>query len=258
MIELDTPETQRADAAQSTLQQLLERRDDYEARAVSGELSAAALASLDDQIALEKMRTSRAAKDAENQRTSLGSVAKIRKAIDGIEKDPALMVDPILDAITAVGAALDRLAAANAHRTAAFDGWVTHLRELGVPADGLTVDDRTVVLTTGNAVGRKVGRISLGAAQVEVIEDVAPYVRPTFRPWTKQELAITPEALTHYDRRDRTPADDWAIKLLHPLGGKPAGTAIRSGDMTPKTAINLVGSGHAELTEGVLPGTENQ
>lgn len=105
-IELDTDAAQRATELQARLQELTDRKEEYEALALDGHMTPAAVTDLEGERRFAQMRAEAAERAARQERDALSSNEKLTKAIKDFSADDEISVDALHDGLAAIAAAV--------------------------------------------------------------------------------------------------------------------------------------------------------
>lgn len=250
-ITLDSDKTREAEEASSALQSLEARLPSIRDAALKGQMSAETLANWNDDIALARLRAEAAGHDADAEREALADPAVIAEAVSEFHADSDLSTDALIAAADAVRSALGELERISTVRNVAVLGWVDKLRSLGIPDNGLTIDDAEISIQTSAITGTT---IAIGSARTQAVRSVAPYVAHMAQPHIKGAAQrIDPATLTRVDSRATDNTRRISVRLLKPMGANQAGEILTHRDRTPGVLAQLVHNGHAELIEGQIP-----
>lgn len=250
-ITLDSDRARAAEEARDTLHSLEARLPSIRDAALKGQVSAETLANWNDDIALARLRAEAAEQNAADERAALADPAAIAEAVDAFGADDALSTDLLIAATQAARAALDNLEKINASRNSAVLGWVTKLRDLGVPDNGLTVGDSEIRIQTSATTGTT---IAIGSARTQAVRSIAPHIAHLTQPYTRGAAQrIDPATLTRLDSRNTEDTQTVAVRLLVPIGGKDAGDVLTSHTHAVGVLAQWVHAEKAELIEGTIP-----
>ncbi len=250
-IDLRSPRTEALEAAEAELENLTAQTDTLKASALAGNLGAETLAAHTDRLNLATMRVDAARHAAEAELNNLADRNTIADAIAELLDDPALTTSPIEEAISRLRQALADITTANETRNSAISGWVTRLRELGIPDTGLTVNGDEVHIQSAGPTGTT---ITIGGGRVSTIGSVAGHIRHTTQKHSDSaHMAIDPANLPSFDTRGRALGSITAIRLLRDLGGHNAGTVLTTRTHALGVLAQMVHNDNAELIEGDIP-----
>ncbi|QNA92697.1 MULTISPECIES: hypothetical protein [unclassified Microbacterium] len=250
-IDLRSPRTEALEAAEAELENLTAQTDTLRASALAGNLGAETLAAHTDRLNLATMRVDAARHAAEAELNNLADRNSIADAIAELLDDPALATTPIEDAISKLRQALADITTANETRNSAITGWVTRLRQLGVPDTGLTVNGDEIHISSAGPTGTT---ITIGGGRVSTIGSVAGHIRHTTQKHSDSaHMAIDPANLPSSDTRGRALGSTTAVRLLKNLGGNKAGTVLTTRTHSLGVLAKFVHDGHAELIDGQIP-----
>ncbi|MCT1394590.1 hypothetical protein M4D51_02485 [Microbacterium sp. p3-SID338] len=250
-IDLRSPRTEALEAAEAEFENLTAQTDTLKASALAGNLRAETLAAHTDHLNLATMRVDAARHAAEAELNNLADRNTIADAIAELLDDPALTTTPIEDAISRLRQALEDVTTANETRNSAIAGWVTRLRELGIPDTGLTVNGDEIHIQSAGPTGTT---ITIGGGRVSTIGSVAEYVRHTTQALSDgARMAVDPATLPSSDTRGRALSDITSIRLLKDLGGNKAGTVLTNRTHLVSVLARMVHNGNAELIDGEIP-----
>lgn len=247
MITLNTPNTTLAAQLGHDVFQLERRQERDQAALLKGTISPADLAAHTADLDHARARHAAITALADTERAAAPDAKTLAGVIAEFNADPALSVDTISDAYTALTNAAAALERATQNRNAAITGWVERLHTLGIPDTGLDMDGDTIEILAG-------GTIIMGGSRVSQTVHPANYIAGAVDGWVRDaHQPITADSLTDYDQRDNA-ADEYAeIRLTKAAGGKEAGDTITSRDIQPGAMARLVSTGFAELITGTLP-----
>lgn len=250
-ITLESPTTTAADTATTELEQLEGQLQAVQTAALNGTIAASSYANLRDEVEIARLRANLAQAAAAEERANLPTDATIAATVDELLTDPALDITPVLDAFTALQAALDTIRTVTAARDEAISGWVNRLRDLGIPDRGLHIDDDELTVYTGAGSATV---ISLGTARISGTGKIAPYIGHVVHPHIRgTDMRIDPASLARTDRRNREGNTRIRVRLTQNLGGKKPGDEITSATHSASVLARLVDGGQAELIDGELP-----
>lgn len=248
---LDSDKTRAAEDATLTLESLEARLPSIRDAALKGQMSAETLANWNDNIALARLRAEAATHDANEERKAVADPAAISEAVAAFHADGDLSTDALIAATDAVRSALEELEQVNTTRNEAVLGWVDKLRSLGVPDNGLTIDDAEISILTSAITGTT---ITIGSARTQAVRSVAPHIAHITHPYTKSATQrIDPATLTRVDSRTTDDTQRISIRLLHPMGARQTGEILTRRNHTAGVLAQLVHNGHAELIQGEIP-----
>ncbi|WP_027465709.1 hypothetical protein [Curtobacterium sp. UNCCL17] len=168
-IHLNTEATRRAAELTARLQELTARKEEYEALALDGQLSPAAVTELEGERRFAEMRAEAAERAEKQKRGVLASNEKLTKAFNDFLADDSISVDAMRDALTVISDAVAAFKEQTRVRDEAVRSWVRKLRALGVPDEGLAVDNLEAVITSN-------GQISIDGRTVSPINGVNAYI----------------------------------------------------------------------------------
>lgn len=248
---LRSPRTDAAEHAYEELAYLEGQSARIQAAALSGNLSAEALAAHNDRLNLAKLRADAARAAADQEAGELAKANTIADAIAELLDDPSLSTTGIDKALDDLRNALAALDASNTERNGSITNWVQRLRALGVPDIGLTVNDDEIRIQSSGTTGTT---ITIGAGAVTTIGSTAEYVKHLAQPHaSRARMAIDPSNITRADTRGRNLGAVTSVRLLHNLGGYQAGDVLTTRTHTLGVLAKFVHDGDAELIEGEIP-----
>lgn len=250
-IDLRSPRTEALEAAEAELENLTAQTDTLKASALAGNLGAETLATHTDRLNLATMRVDAARHAAEAELNNLADRNTIADAIAELLDDPALSTEAIETQFTNLKNVLTTIETANQARNLAIVGWAQKLRDLGVPDNGLTVDDDEIFIQSGGVTGTT---IAIGAGRVTTISSVAEHVRHVTQDTSRRAtMAVDPANIAKADSRGRARTTEVSVRLLHGLGGRKAGDILTTRNHTIGVLAKFVHDGHAELIDGEIP-----
>jgi hypothetical protein len=243
-IHLNTDTAQRSAALTARLQELTARKAEYEALALSGELSPAAVTELEGERRFAEMRAEAAERAAKQEREALASNEKLTKALNDFLADDDLSVDPLKDALSAISEAVAVFMERAQTRDAHVKDWNRKLRSLGVPDQGLTVDGLEVSMTSNGQISVDGRTVNVTSGQNALVVGALPPLIGSTR--------LDSGALDTFDRRQEIAHLE--VRVVKAVGAKSAGDVLstRKG-FTASQLARMVHSGHAELVAGEVP-----
>ncbi|QCR39674.1 hypothetical protein C1N74_04015 [Microbacterium sp. SGAir0570] len=249
---LESPKTLAAATAAEELNAAATQLENAQQAALARQITGRDLKNIQADYDLAKLRSDAVQAAADRERSSLAPDAEIHAAITGLMDDSSLKADELTAAFAQLDTALQNIRDVNNKRNAAILGWVNKLRDLGVPDQGLTIDDEEVKIYTSATAGTT---ITIGGNQISALRRPAAYVAHAVNQHTRDARSqlLDPATLTRLDQRDSERAPAFRVKLTRPLGGKPAGHILSSREINPTNLARTVRDGNAELIEGTLP-----
>ncbi|MFJ3319371.1 hypothetical protein [Curtobacterium sp. NPDC086286] len=243
-IELNTEASQRATELQARLRELTDRKEEYELLALEGHLSPEAVTQLEGERRFAEMRAEAAARAAEQEREALASNERLTKAFNDFLSDDTISVAAMRDALTAISDAVAAFKEQARTRDEAVKAWSRKLRALGVPTEGLTVDNLEATITSN-------GQITIDGRTVSPVSGVNAYILGALPPAIGTNRANA-DSLNLHDRRQRV--DHLEVRVIKEVGGKRIGDVLstRKG-MSTRQLARMVHSGLAEVTAGDVP-----
>lgn len=243
-IELNTEAAQRASELKARLQELTDRKEEYEALALDGQMTPAAVTELEGERRFAQMRAEAAERAARQERDALGSNEKLSKALNDFLADDQISVEALHEGLAAIAAAVDDFKSRVAARDEAVKAWTRTLRSLGVPDTGLTVDGLDIAVTRN-------GQVTIGDRTVNLTGGVDALILGAL-PARIGTTRLAADSLDAFDRRQSS--NHLEIKVTKPIGGKSVGEVLstRKGYAASQLA-RMVHSGHAKVTSGELP-----
>lgn len=251
-ITIETPKTLAAATAAEELSAFATELENAQQAALARQITGRDLKNIQADYDLAKLRSDAVQAAANRERNSLASDRDIHTAITAIKNDPALKTDELTAAFAQLNTALQNIRDINNTRNAAILAWVNELHGLGVPDQGLTIDDEEVKIYTSATAGTT---ITIGGNQISALRTPAAYVAHAVNQHTRDARSqlLDPATLTRLDQRDSERAPVFRVKLTRPLGGKSAGHILSSREINPTNLARTVRDGNAELIEGTLP-----
>lgn len=246
-LELNTEAAQRATELQARLQELTDRKEEYEVLALDGRMTPAAVTELEGERRFAQMRADSAGRAARQERDALASNENLTKALKDFLADGEISVDALHEGLAAIAAAVADFRARAAARDEAVRAWTRKLRGLGVPDTGLRVDGTDVALTRN-------GQVTIGDRAVNLTAGVDALILGAL-PARIGTTRLAADSLNAFDRRQIS--NHLEVEVTKAIGGKSVGDVLstRKGYAASQLA-RLVHGGHAGVTAGEMPGPD--